>query len=166
MDIFVKTLNSTNTKNLLMGSGYLMRQGHIIATTGICFLLISIVVPLEAHHAFSSEFDSNQPIKLEGTVTKVEWINPHAWIHIDIKKEDGTVETWMIEGGTPNALFRRGFSRNSLELGTVIFVDGYQAKDGTHKANGRDLTFTDGRKLFLGSSGTGAPQDGRDPTER
>ena len=117
------------------------------------------------HHAFSAEFDAERPVHLEGKVTKMEWINPHAWVHIEVEKDDGSVESWMIEGGTPNTLFRRGFSKKSLMPGTVIIVDGYQAKDGSLKANGRDLTFPDGRKLFMGSSGTGAPRDGADPTE-
>src|SRR5205823_8543997 len=121
--------------------------------------------PAFAPHAIAAEFDANKPLKLTGTVTKMEWINPHAWIHIDVKKPDGKVEQWMIEGGTPNTLFRRGFSKTSLLPGAVIVVEGYQAKDGSQKANGRDLTFPDGKKLFLGSSGTGAPQDGRDPSE-
>ena len=127
--------------------------------------LLLTAVPLWAHHAFSAEFDTEKPIKFKGTVTKMEWINPHAWIHIDVKKDDGSIEKWMIEGGTPNALLRRGFTKESLTPGTEIIVDGYQAKDGTMRANGRDLTFPDGRKLFMGSSGTGAPQDGKDPTE-
>ena len=119
-----------------------------------------------AHHAFAAEFDANKPIKLRGTVAKAEWINPHTWFHIDVKRPDGKVERWMIEGGPPNALYRRGFTKNSLPIGTEILVEGFRAKDGSLRGNGRDLTFSDGRKLFLGSSGTGAPRDGRDPGER
>src|SRR5262245_3480128 len=115
--------------------------------------------PTFAHHAFSAEFDANTPIKLQGTVAKMEWVNPHSWIYVDVKRPDGTIEQWKIEGGTPNALFRRGFTKDSLKTGTAIVVNGYQAKDGTLKGNGRDLTLPDGRKLFLGSSGTGAPGD-------
>ncbi len=126
-------------------------------------VVIGAVAPIHAHHAFAAEFDAQKPIKLEGTVTQVEWINPHAWIHIDVKKPNGTIEQWMIEGGTPNTLFRRGVTKNSLPAGTVIVVDGYQAKDGTLKANGRDLTLRDGRKLFIGSTGTGAPNDPPEP---
>ena len=126
------------------------------------FAVVSLLgagVPLRAHHAFAAEFDAKKPLKLQGTVTAVEWINPHAWIHIDVQRPGGIIEQWMIEGGTPNTLFRRGVNKNSLPNGTVIIVDGYQAKDGTLKANGRDITFTDGRKLFIGSTGTGAPGD-------
>jgi hypothetical protein len=119
-----------------------------------------------AHHAFAAEFDANRPVKLQGTVTKMEWINPHAWLHIDVKMPDGKVESWMIEGGTPNTLLRRGITRNSLTPGTEVLVDGYQAKDGTRRANGRDLTLKNGQKLFMGSSGTGAPLDGKDATEK
>ena len=140
-----------------------MKQSGVIAAAGL--LLVLAPAPSLAHHAFAAEFDANKPVRLKGTVTKMEWINPHAWIHIDVKRPDGKVEQWMIEGGTPNTLLRRGFTKNSLLAGTEIIVDGYQAKDGSLKANGRDLTFPDGRKVFLGSSGTGAPRDGRDPTE-
>jgi hypothetical protein len=132
----------------------------------IIALVVVVAAPVIAHHAFSAEFDAKRPLTLEGKVTKMEWINPHAWIHIEVTKEGGAVEKWMVEGGTPNTLLRRGFTKNSLEIGTEIKVDGYQAKDGSMRANGRDLTFKDGRKLFLGSSGTGAPKDGRDTNER
>jgi hypothetical protein len=119
-----------------------------------------------AHHAFSAEFDANAPVTLRGPVTKVEWINPHAWIHIDVTTPKGTHETWMVEGGTPNTLQRVGITRDSIKIGTVIVVAGFKAKDGRLRANGRDITFPDGRTLFMGSSGTGAPKDGRDPNER
>ncbi len=124
--------------------------------------------PVLAHHAFSAEFDASAPVKLQGPVTKVEWINPHAWIHIDNKNADGTpgTEVWMVEGGTPNTLLRRGITKQTLTIGTDVVVDGYQSKDRSNRANGRDITFPDGRKLFMGSSGTGAPADGRDPTEK
>ena len=142
-----------------------MRATRIVGIIGVGLLLAS-AVPMVAHHAFSAEFDANRPLQLEGTVTRMEWINPHAWIHIDVTKDDGSTESWMIEGGTPNTLFRRGFTKDSLQPGTKIMVDGYQAKDGSMRANGRDLTLPDGQKLFLGSSGTGAPRDGADVTER
>ena len=115
-------------------------------------LILFAAAPVWAHHAFSAEFDITKPVKLEGTVTKMEWINPHSWIHIDVKNPDGTITGWMIEGGSPNALLRRGFTKHSLEPGTKIIVEGFQAKDGANRANGRDLTFPDGRKLFIGSN--------------
>jgi hypothetical protein len=113
--------------------------------------------PVLAHHAFSAEFDANRPVMLTGTVTKMEWVNPHSWIHIDVKKPDGSIEKWMVEGGTPNTLLRRGLRKQDLPPGTVIKVEGFQAKDGGLRANGRNLTLPDGRALFFGSSGTGAP---------
>jgi Family of unknown function (DUF6152) len=129
-------------------------------------LLLATTIPVIGHHAFGAEFDPDAPIRLQGKVVKLEWVNPHAWIHIEIKKPDGTAEVWMVEGGTPNTLLRRGLTRESLTIGTELIVDGYQTKDHSLKrANGRDVTLTDGRKMFMGSSGTGAPRDGRDPTE-
>ena len=142
-----------------------MTSAHTKIVVGATLIALLGAGSLWAHHAFSAEFDAKRPVQLKGTVAKMEWINPHAWIHIDVTVDGGEVQRWMIEGGTPNTLFRRGFTKNSLLPGTVIMVDGYQAKDGTMKANGRDLTFEDGSKLFMGSSGTGAPRDGRDPTE-
>jgi len=141
-----------------------MSRKLLMGAIAACSLLVA--GPVFAHHAFSAEFDANKPVKLSGPVTKVELVNPHAWIHIAVKKADGTTEEWMVEGGTPNTLQRRGLNRDSIKVGTVIVVDGFQSKDGTLKANGRNLTLPDGRTLFIGSSGTGAPSDGRDPDER
>jgi hypothetical protein len=113
-----------------------------------------------AHHAFAAEFDANKPVNFKGTITKMEWINPHSWLHVAVKQDDGTIVIWAIEAGTPNVLFRRGFTKDTLVPGTDVVIDGYQAKDGSARANGRDLTLPDGRQLFLGSSsGTGAPYE-------
>ncbi len=142
-----------------------MRMERIVAAACAAGLLSLSSAPAVAHHAFGAEFDANQPIQLEGTVTEMEWINPHAWIHLDVTRPDGSVEKWMVEGGPPNSLVRRGFTKSSLLPGTDIVVDGYQAIDGSNRANGRNLTLPDGTHLFMGSSGTGAPLDGRDPTE-
>ena len=133
----------------------------------VAAIVLGTAGPLLAHHAFGAEFDPNAPIRLQGKVVKLEWVNPHSWIHVEIKNKEGQQETWMVEGGTPNVLLRRGLTRESLKYGTEIIVDGYQTKDHSLKrANGRDVTFTDGKKIFLGSSGTGAPKDGRDPGEK
>ncbi len=128
--------------------------------------VLLMTAPVESHHAFSAEFDATKPVALRGKITKMEWINPHAWMHLDVTKEDGTVESWMIEAGPPGALVRRGWSRDSVIPGTEVLVEGYQALDGALRANGRDVTFPDGRRLFAGSSGTGAPIDGSDPADR
>lgn len=138
-----------------------MRTKPSVVLAGLALLLAA--VPLMAHHAFSAEFEAKKPVTLKGTVTEMEWINPHAWIHMDVKGPDGKVTSWMVEGGAPNALLRRGFTKNSLPAGVEIIVEGYQAKDGSARANGRELTYADGKKLFLGSTGTGAPEDGKEP---
>ena len=137
-----------------------------VATLALAGLVLAAYVPAVAHHAFSAEFDPNRPVVLRGPVVRVEWVNPHTWIHLEVTNEDGSKTIWMVEGGTPNTLLRRGLSRGSIPIGAMIVVDGYQSKDRSARANGRDITFADGRKFFMGSSGTGAPRDGRDATEQ
>lgn len=137
-----------------------MRTKDLFTPAGLLALVLA-AVPASAHHAFSAEFDADRPVELKGTVTKMEWINPHSWIHIDVVNDAGEVEQWMVEGGAPNAILRRGFTADSLQPGTVILVEGYQARDSSNRANGRDITFEDGTKLFVGAGSRGAP-DGRD----
>jgi hypothetical protein len=129
----------------------------------VIVIAVSVPAVLRAHHAFAAEFDASKPFKIRGTIVKMEWINPHTWLHLDVKRPDGKTERWMIEGGPPNALYRRGFNKNSLPQGAELIVEGFRAKDGSLKGNGRELTFADGRRLFVGSSGTGAPNDGKEP---
>ena len=140
-----------------------MRTKFFSLVAGAALVVVAAAVPVVAHHSFAAEFDAKKPVKLRGTVTKMEWINPHSWIHIDVKTPDGKVEKWMVEGGAPNALLRRGWTKASLPPGTEILVEGFQAKDGANRANGRDITFPDGKKLFVGSSGTGAPDERKEP---
>jgi len=135
-----------------------------LASVGLVW--VGAPVSVSAHHAFAAEFDANSPLQMTGTVTKVEWVNPHVWIRIDVEASDGTVEQWAIEAGTPSVLFRRGFTRDALLPGTEIVVEGYRAKDRSNRANGKDLTFSDGRKMFVGSSGTGAPYELTPDNER
>jgi hypothetical protein len=134
-----------------------MRKTLSMVVAVVGFLIA--VSPVRAHHAFAAEYDAKKQVRLEGVVTQMEWINPHAWIHIDVTGPDGKVTSWMVEGGSPNILLRRGFNKGSLEKGQKITVDGFQAKDGSNRANGSNITYPDGKKLFLGSSGTGAPVD-------
>jgi uncharacterized protein DUF6152 len=130
----------------------------LIALAAFAFLCVK-VARVDAHHAFGAEFDPNRPVLLKGPVTRVEWINPHTWIHLEHTGQNGKKEIWMVEGGTPNSLLRRGLKRDSIKPGQIIIVDGYQAKDRSNRANGRDVTLPDGQKFFMGSSGTGAPYD-------
>ncbi len=147
--------------------GHARVSGRLLATIAIFSMSATHA---QAHHAFAAEFDANAPVLLKGKVTKIEWINPHAWIHLDAAGEGETVVSWMVEGGTPNTLLRAGINKDTIKIGTEIIVRGYQSKDKGCKpacrANGRDITFPGGGKLFMGSSGTGAPRDGSDPRER
>ena len=146
-------------------------RGTVVGlVVAVGLLLVAVGTPVHAHHAFAAEFDANKPVELKGRITRVEWVNPHSWLHLDVKKPDGAVEQWMVEGGPPTTLLKRGFTKKSLQAGAEVLVSGFQSKDRSCRpicrANGRDISFTDGRKLFMGSSGTGAPADGKDPSER
>ena len=127
-------------------------------------LILAAGAPLAAHHSFAAEFDGTKPVTLKGTVARMEWTNPHAWLHVDVKGGDGKVVSWMVEGGAPNALLRRGWNKNSVPAGTAVIVEGFRARDGSNRANGGEVTLPDGKKLFLSTPGQGAPTDGRDPT--
>jgi hypothetical protein len=129
----------------------------LLTLTASLLVAAPLLATLDAHHAFAAEFDANRPVRLQGTVTRVEWINPHAWIHIEVKGDDGKAVVWMIETAAPNSMLRRGFSRESLPVGTEILIEGFRARDGANRANGSSITYKDGRKLFIGSQGTGAP---------
>ena len=142
-----------------------MRNRLALTCAGVALAILLAGGSALAHHAFSAEFDATKPVALRGKITKMEWINPHAWMHLEVTREDWTIENWMIEAGPPGALVRRGWRKDSVTPGIEVLVEGYQAIDGALRANGRDVTFPDGTRLFAGSSGTGAPLDGRDPTE-
>jgi hypothetical protein len=142
-----------------------MRTKLTVGTVLIAGMAVVLCqAPVWAHHAFAAEFDGNKPVKfIDATVTKVQLINPHSWIFVDVKGADGKLENWAIEAGSPNILLRRGITKDTVKVGQKIRVDGYQSKDGSHRANGRDLTLPDGTQLFLGSSGTGAPYEVQRP---
>jgi hypothetical protein len=137
---------------------------HLLAGT-VLSVALATASP-SAHHSFAAEFDADSPVELRGVVTSMDWVNPHSWIHLDVKGADGAITKWMVESATPNTLFRRGFTKNSLPVGTEIVVHGYRAKNGANRANGRDVMLPGGKRLFLGSSGTGAPEDGKDTGEK
>ena len=137
-----------------------MRNSKVVAAALV--MMLAAGAPIAAHHSFAAEFDGGKPVTLRGTITKMEWTNPHAWLHIDVKGPDGKVVAWMIEGGAPNALLRRGWNRESVAPGAAVVVQGFRARDGSNRASGGDVTLPDGKKLFIGSTGTGAPGDRQD----
>ena len=132
---------------------------RLISTAGAALALGAAGQPVRAHHSFAAEFDADQPVELHGVITRMEWLNPHTWMHLEVRNADGTTTPWMIEGGTPNTLFRRGFTPQAVPVGTELTVIGYRARNGANRANGRDLVLADGSRLFMGSPGTGAPGD-------
>lgn len=136
-----------------------MHTRQLLAAAAAALVLGAAVPPASAHHSFASEFDANQPVTLHGVIKEMEWINPHSWLHLDVQNDDGTTTEWMIEGGTPNTLLRRGFTRDTVKPGTEITIIGYRARNGANRANGRDLILEDGSRLFMGSPNTGAPTD-------
>ena len=138
-----------------------MRTRYLLLPLGL-----AVATSAAAHHSFSAEFDATKPVTLHGTIVRMEWINPHSWLHIAVKNPDGTTSEWMIEAATPNTLFRRGYTKDAVKAGTEITVEGYRAKNGANRANGADMILPDGKRLFLGSSGTGAPSDGPDAGQK
>ena len=141
-------------------------HARLLVVAPVIALLVVLTAPgAAAHHSFAAEFDAGNPVTLHGTITRMEWINPHSWLHIDVKNADGTTTPWMIEGATPNTLLRRGFTREAVKAGTEITIVGYRAKNGANRANGRDLVLADGSRLFMGSPGTGAPEEGGAPEQ-
>ena len=144
-----------------------MKLGRcILGVAGVIGMGWLAAMPVSAHHAFSAEFDADKPVKVRGTLVKVQWTNPHSWWHLDVKNESGEVERWMFEGGAPGSLARRGYTKDFVKVGTEIIIEGFLSKGIPRRANGRSMTYADGTQLFMGSSGTGAPADGRDPGEK